>query len=333
MKSYPEGARVGMTLLELMLVLFLLSILFGISLGFFATLDLGRRQVRGIVKNVLRSAQNTAIAARAPSRVRVDASSGVLVAEALQVVGTWHFEDRSLAGAFGLDGMAEPELFVEDGYLGSCLSFAGRIGFEASIPVQNDPAFDFRDGFAIECAVCWQEVGGGRLLSIGDACSLEIGGGGEIRGRFTAASEREGRLSAGSSVVVQSPPAAVTPARWTRVRLQYDRRELWLEIDGIEVASVEENAPVWRVAGPLVLSDARRPFPGSIDELVVSAIVAGEEARLPDSVRLVDAPALIHFAPGGGLDRDRHPEPVRLVLAFEDGERDVIAIGSYGTVE
>jgi len=323
----------GLTLLELMLVLFVLALLFGISLGFLSTLDLGRRSARGLVKNVLRSAANTAIASGASAEVRVDPQSGTLVAQALRVVGTWHFEGRALEGAFGIDGTVDPGLFTEDGYLGSALSFAGRFGASATIPVQHDPSFDLRDGFALECAVFWEEAGGGRLLSIGEACSLEIGGAGEVRGRFTAATEREGHPAPGASVVVQSSAGRVPAGRWARLRLLYDRRELRLEVDGVLAARVEETAPVWRIDSPLVLSDERRPFPGRVDELCVSAVVSGEAARLPETVRIVESPPVIHFVPGGGLDRDLHPGSARIVLAYQDGERDTIEIGSYGTVD
>jgi len=334
-----EGA--GVTLLELVLVLLVISVVVGGALGMFAALDLDRRQTSGLVKNVLRSAQNTAIASEAPARVRIDAQAGRLWAEALAVVGTWHFEDRRMAGAFELDGAADPELFVEDGYIGDALSFGGRLGTVAQVPVQHDPAFDFEDGFSVACAIRWEDAGGGRLLSIGSTCALELGGAGQLRGRFTAAAAGaapgagagRGRVRAGPRVTVQSEPGVVAPERWTRVRLAYDRRELVLEVDGAVVASVPETAPVMGVDGPLVLSDERRPFPGSVDALVVSAVVAQEPAALGDTVRLVEAPDVVYFAAGGGLDRRLHREPVRIVIAHEDGTRETIGVGFYGTVE
>jgi hypothetical protein len=327
-----RSSRAGLTLLELLLVLFLLALLAGMSLGFLSTLDLGRRAARGLVKSVVRSAANTAVASSSRAEVRIDKAQGELHAQVLRVVGTWHFE-RSLAGAFGIDGTADAGLFTDDGYLGGALSFAGRYGATATIPVERDSSFDLRDGFALECAVSWEEAGGGRILSIGDTCSLELGGAGEVRGRFTASGLRDGEPAAGASVVVVSPGGALSSGRWSRLRLAYDRRELALEVDGVRVASVEETAQVWRVDGPLVLSDPRRPFPGRIDELLVRAVTAGETARLPDGVTIAEAPAAVHFAAGGALDLERHPGPVRIVLAYADGERDTIEVGSYGTVE
>jgi hypothetical protein len=321
------------TLLELILVMFILAIAVGGGLGMFATLDLGRRQASGLVKNVLRSAQNTAIASQAPARVRIDAAAGRLTPELLRVVGTWHFEDRRLEGGNGVTGAADPELFVPDGYIGSALSFTDRLGSYASIPVHEDPAFDFTNGFSIACAIRHEGVGGGRLLAIARHVRLELGQGGALRGSFTAASEKEGRSTTGGQAIVQTAPGVVTPERWTRVRLTYDRSELRLEVDGVPVASVPETAPVWEIDGPAILSDERRPFPGSIDNLVISAVVSDEAVQLTDTVRIVSAPEAIHFAPGGGLDRRWHPRPTEIVLGFEDGTRETLGVGFYGAVE
>ena len=96
----------------------------------------------------------------------------------------------------------------------------------------------------------------------------------------------------------------------------------------------KKEAPVWHVDGPLVLSDPRLTFPGCVDGLVVSALAAGEAAKLPESVHFAaGTPAEIHFGPDGGLDRAFHPGPIQLVLEYDDGARETIAVGIYGTVE
>jgi type II secretory pathway pseudopilin PulG len=321
------------TLLELILVMFLLSIVLGTGLGMFAALDLGKHQAAGLVKNVLRSAQNTAIASQAPASVRIDTTTGALTAKALHVIGTWHFENRSLAGAFGLDGRVDPQLFVPDGYIGGALSFTDRLGTAATIPVDTDAAYDFFDGFAVECVIRKEGLGGGRLLSIGGAIAIEVGRAGDVRGLFTPMVGKAGEQRRGpTSVVVQSPPGVISAERWSRLRLHYDRHELVLEIDGLPVARTPETAPVWHVEGPLILSDLRRPFPGSLDNLVISTLVADEEILLPERVT-IEGPDAVYFSPGGGLDRARHREPVNLVLVYEDGSREVIGVGFYGTVE
>lgn len=339
LRTAPRASRAGLTLLELLLVMAILGLVLGGGLGLFAALDLGKRQAVGLVKNVVRSAQNTAIATQAPARVRIDTKDGEaggwLRAEALRVIGTWHFEGRDVKG-FGMEGAAPGELFSEDGFVGEALRFVGAFGEAAVIPVNLDPAFDLTDGFALECALRWEDAGGGKAVAIGSSVALELGRTGALRGRFRAAVEGAGAGQArrGAPVVVETPPGALSPERWSVVRLAYDREELTLTVDGVPLARTVETAPVWQVEGPLQLSDGTRPFPGSIDALVVSAVVADEPVVLPETVRFgKGTPALVHFAAGGGLDRRRHPEPVRIGLVFDDGTEALVAVGMYGTVE
>ena len=76
-----------MTLLELMLVMLLMALILGGGLSVFSSLDLGKRQAAGLVRNVLRSAQNTAIATAGPARVRLDKLAGRLWAESSALLG------------------------------------------------------------------------------------------------------------------------------------------------------------------------------------------------------------------------------------------------------
>lgn len=330
-----RARNLGVTLLELLLVMVLLAVLFGAGLGLFAALDSGQRTAAGALTNALRRARNTATFREAPARVLVDREARSLTVQGFQVVGTWRFEGRRLEGA-GLTGILDPSLFHGDGFLGDAVSFAGRPGAIGTVPVHLDPAFDLTDGFAVECVLRHEDTGGGRVLSLGEAVVLELGQGGVLRGRFRAARgdravDREGALSGRASVTSQ--PGVVPPWTWTRVRLGYDRRELWLDVDGVRVASLEESAPVAPVRAPLVLSDERHGFPGSIDDLVVSAVVTEEPVRLEGEVTLLEAPAAVHFAPGGELDRRHHRDPARFLLAFGSGARRALTVGLFGTVD
>ncbi|MCP4069059.1 MAG: hypothetical protein GY741_12330, partial [Phycisphaeraceae bacterium] len=154
-------------------MLAILAIMLGGGLGVFAALDVGKRQAVGLVKSVVRSAQNEAIATQSPARVRIDPDAGTLYAETLRVVGTWHFEERQLDGAFGLDGGVRDCSFITDGYLGDALCFGGTGSF-AEVQVKHDPAWDFRYGFAIDLVLRWDGGGGGRLLRIGNSIGIEI---------------------------------------------------------------------------------------------------------------------------------------------------------------
>ena len=313
----------------------LIALLLGIGLGAFTRLDFGERVSVSLVQNVLRAAHNGAIARGAPARVRIDAANGTLHAEGQAVIGTWHFEELPIEGAFELDGVHAGGRLV-DGFVGSALSFAGESArSHATIPVEVDPAWDLRLGFAIQCALS-TGGGGGSLLDLGDGVvGLATTENGSIQGWATAELvDPQGAVVRGPRAVVTSPPGVLRPDRWTQVELRYDRARLALLVDRVVVAEIAEDAPLWKLEGPLVISPGTSPWPGAIDNLVVSAVVGDEASRLPRSVVFAPGtPREIVFAAGGGLDRQFHREPVELRLELEDGRRLAIQVNLFGTVE
>lgn len=331
-----RSSRAGITLLELLLVMGLLATVFGAGLGLFAALDLEQRQAAGVVKEALRTARESALSRQAPARVRVDAAAGTLEPMRLLVIGTWAFErgdvPGQVEGAFGLDGAATGGTWVEDGWIGDALSLAGDGLVE--IPVQDEPDWDLRDGFRIELALRRDDTGGGRLLRLGGAVGLDVGAAGGVRAWFTPVLEEEGDVPrAAGRVQIESDPAVVPPGRWVRLVLAYDRRTLTLIADGVPRVELEETRPVWTIDDFLVLSDEDRPFPGTVDSLVVSAMAVDQPLRLPESVRLEGAPPEVRFGPDGALERGAHDGPVELTLVFEGGTRETITVGVYGTIE
>jgi len=335
-RARDRGTCRGTTLLELLLVLAIVGIVFGVGFGLLTSLDLGQRAAVGLVKNVLRSARNTALARSAPARVRLDVAGGELAAEALQVVGTWHFEGHVLSGAFGLDGLLQGADLVPEGFIGGAVSFerAAR-GSTATIPIRHDPSFDFEHGFALELALIYPDAPEGRVIDLGGVAGVDLADGGALEAWFTQRIARDGYDDvSGGSILVRSAPGVLRPGRWYRVVASYDRRLFRLTVDGVPVAELEVDAPVWDVERPLRISDERRFFRGRVDNLVVSAVAAERAVRLPGEVRFAsDAPPEIVFAPGGNLDREVHPEPVTVALEYADGRRREVRVGLYGTVE
>ncbi len=324
----------GVTLLELLLVMAVLGIVLGAGVGMFATLDLGQRQARGLVKNILRSAQNSATARQAPARVRIDVESGAITAEAMQVIGTWHFERNRWRGAFNLEGTPNGAADLDpDGFIGSAAAFDGVKGSYVEVPVENEPSFDFSAGFSIECAAR-REPAGGQVVVVGDVAAIEIDNGGTVRGWFVPRIEDKGQPKQGERVLVASEPGLAPTGTWVRIKLEYDRHTLALYVDGVPAASVDEDVAVWPIEKPMYVSGRRYPFHGAIDNVVIGAVVAEETVELPESVKFSgDTPREINFAAGGGLDRDRHPEPLLVTLEYDDGSTRVLFVGTYGTVD
>ena len=344
--------RAGVTLIELLIVMGLLATVFGVGLGAFAALDVEQRQAAGVVKETLRAARGAALSFRTPARVRIDSGSGSLEASRLEVIGTWAFERgpvaSQVAGAFGLDGLAEGGAWTSDGWIGDALSLAGDGRVE--VPIRGHSEWDFRDGFSIRIAVRRDDTGGGHLLRIGRTLGLDVGARGELRAWIVPAldgsvargggtdAEATGSVHpnggrAGGRVVLETEAGVVPPGQWVRLRFSYDRRAMELAADSIPRARRELEQPVWVLDGPLVLSDEERPFPGAVDALVISAMVVDEPRHLPDSVHFGAVPKEVRFGPDGSLERPFHTGPVELQLEFDEGGTEVITVGIYGTIE
>jgi prepilin-type N-terminal cleavage/methylation domain-containing protein len=326
----------GFTLLELLIVLTIMAILLGIGLGVFARLDFGDRAASSLVESTIRSAHNWAVARQAPARVTIDAANGTIRAEGQHLIGTWHFESMPIQGAFGLDGLSSGGQLVDDGFQGKALSFVGEPAHSrVEIPVQHDPSYDLRAGFAVRCALRVEAGQGGAVLKIGDSVGLETNEEAAVKGWILAEGvDDQGNVQKGGKIPIETPPLALPPARWAQVEFRYDRRRMQLLVNSTVLAEVRETAPVWKIESPLVISPGNAAFPGAIDSLVISAVGGEEEHRLPRNVAFAKgAPREILFAPGGELDRFAHREPVHLALEFDDGRQVAMQVNLYGTVE
>jgi len=323
-----------MTLLELLLTMVLLGVLLGMGVGVFSSLDFSKRSALALVQNVVRSARNSAVARAAPARVRIDVATGTLAAAALDVAGTWRFESEELDGAFDLAGRLQGADLVDGGYLGRALQLAhGRISY-AELDVQDDPGFDLREGFSIDCAVELDDLQSGGVLDCGGAAGVVLAGSGLLRAWFAPeVTATGGTPRSGGRILIESQPGALSAGHWQRLRFEYDRRIARLLVDGVVVARTEETAPVWRIEGPLRLGDPHGSIQGRLDDLVVAVVAESEAAVLPKSVKLgPDAPAEVRFDARGHLDREVHAGPIAFQLAFDDGASQMVHVGLYGTV-
>ena len=337
-----DHARRGLTLLELLLVMAIVGMVLGLGMGAFASLETPGRQTVGLVQSVLRAGANQAVAQQATTRVGFDTSDpdgGRILPAEVAVVGTWHFEQQELKGAFGLYGDGVQHRLVDDGYIGKALSVA-EVGSRVMFPIQDDPAFDLGEGFAVELAVRDDTGGGGRVLNLGRVIGVDLTGDGAVRGWIAPdhslgqARERDD-ASRATHLFVEGPPGSILPGRWSQVRLEYDRRVLRLTVDGLPVAVLESDLPLREVAGPMEVSSLEDDgFRGAIDKLVVAALDQGEPIDLPDqAIFVAPTPEQIVFTGGGGLDPEVHDGPVEVRIRFADGEEKSVHVNPFGTVE
>lgn len=333
----PRAA--GFTLVELLLVIGILALVFGLGFGAIARLDFGEQVALAEVQNTLRSARNFAVAQRSPARASFDLENGTMRASGLQVVGTWRFESEAFEGAFGLSGVHTGGKLVERGFHGRALSFAGepprsRVEFA----LHQEAACDLREGFQLSLALRpddGERGGGGTVLAFGESIGLETSSDGSLQAWFAPeVVEDQGGTMRGGKLTLRTDVDVLRPGRWSEVTLSYDRATFVLEVDHVPCAARREDARVWKAEGPLVLSPANEPWAGAVDDLVVACVQAGEELRLPSKVAFAKTtPKDVRFAAGGGLDRERHAEPVVITLEYSDGRTQTAQVSLFGMVE
>lgn len=331
-----DRSRAGMTLIELLLVIGLLAVMAGGGMGVFAALDLEKNQATGLVKSAMRAARDTSRSQDLPTRVRIDPLRATLQRLNVRVIGTWHFEDEGLIGAFGVGGRLEGAALSDEGWIGRALAFeAGGPGAVAVLGVDRSSLYDLHEGFGIDVWIRLDEDAVTNLIDVGKVCGLQLTREGRLQGWFAPQVEDEfSNRGRGAITVALSEPNVLPYGRWVRLQLVYDRVELALLVDGVRVASALDDRPVWKVDGPMELGDRRRMFPGALDTLVITAAEAVEELELPVGVNFAsDSASEIWFEAGGRLDRRRHIEPAVIGLVRDDGSREDVRIGLYGTVD
>ncbi len=323
-----------------MLVLVLVGLVMGAGLGAFAGLDLSRAQATDIVRGALRTARGGAVARRGPARVRIGQDRRTLVPLGLTVLGTWHFETADLTGAGSSPASVAGARLTEHGYLGNALELPAGTDVHASFPVHTDPAFDFADGFSLECTIAADKTGSAHVVSVGGSFGLYVRASGAVRAWFVPVvdpADFHASPRPGDPLTVESRPGALRPGAWTRARATYDGRRFALFLDGVLAAELfepEESRKVWPVDEPLVIGGGKRSFVGRVDRLVLSAWVAGDAWELPEGTQLAaSVPDEIAFDASGFIDRRVHEGPFAITVVFDDGREEAVALGAWGTIE
>ena len=329
-RSPPGFPRRGVTLLELLVVLTLIASLLGIGVGIASRLTFGRGAAIEMVRDVLQAARAYAVAQGSPARVLALREGRAIQRTGLRPIGGWHFEGDGTEGAFSLKLDLRGARVVEEGRIGSALSF--EEGGFAEAPVGSLSAWSTRDGFGFEADVR-VDHGGGIVARRGESWKLEVRGDGSVGADVTLVSATKGEEVRGERLRVETVPGLVLEGRWARLGLFYDRLHLRLSVDGVERArSRRARERVWLDPSPLRLSDPERTFHGAVDEVRVSSVVADEPRVLPDGVEFGQDLLEIRFDAAGNLDPSFHDGPVSVGLLYDGGARRAVEVGSYGTL-
>jgi len=311
----------GVTLLELLVVLGMISVLLGLGLGVFGSLDrnLQGRVAAERVKSMVRRARNTAVRTGSEAWLLLEPEKRRVTGAGAAVVGQWHLEDAtSVRGGPLFPSGGE---FRDDGRFGRCLDFGDGGGF---VQTEGQASFDPRQGFLVEVYLLATSRRAMTVLELGGSYSLLLDDRGGLRAEI--------RQKEGPVVGVDSPDLGLPLHRWIRLGLLSDARRVSVLVDGVEVASSSLESPIAFAPGAvLAVGSGAAPIRGRVDELRLFSLGSREVFELKGDVQLLGASRLIAFDRGGKLSQARHSGPETIQLDTPGG-METLEVGLLGSV-
>ncbi len=326
----------GFTLIEMMVVMFIVSVLFGVSIASFHRLssgpamDIAERQARGALARVRLAAREQSALAEVifepgePSLIRTRMTRDA---------GSWHFDvndkDRGLGGRNNVARISGAKM-VDEGTVRACLEFGGG----DSVKCGRLAAYEPMRGFDISMDIRPSPKGdGGGLASFGDLFSFELGEDGELMAVVTIEGE-------GDSVTVKTSKDVVEKDAWCRVRLTFDGIDIRLfahQVLEAEKRIVKQQSPgPRRLASPETgdrLTFGSKTWGGLIDEVIYRTVEDEEVTMLAEGQPVFfdhKTPVRVRFDAEGRLDPRVHDAEVVVKLKDIEGATRSVRVDLTG---
>jgi prepilin-type N-terminal cleavage/methylation domain-containing protein len=335
-KTAPHES--GMTLVEILVVMAVIAVLFGVGTGVFMGItSVGSREAsQQEILNLLRKARSSALGEERSYVVFED--MGKTARGVIQMpVGKWDFEDLedgSTTGGDRKNGRVHNGILDENGRDGNALALSG-----GWVDCGNYPDYNATDGLSVELCVKPTAIRNSMtLLQKGRSWRLWLAPG--DLGMIVHASIEVGRSGASKSQVHLSGDDVPIPAdTWTEISFSYDRSLLSLRVNGTEVARIPEvpefrddedededggeETPSQRETRPIVrdklehltIGSSDYPIDGLVDTVRVTGVLSGDVVRCPVGVKIECDTDAIHFY-NGRLDHQFHAGPVTFLIRW-----------------
>jgi len=351
----------GFTLIEVLVVLSLLAVLMGLSVGFIQAAGTGNLLVQTTTQfaNLLSAARAQSFGAQtAYVKVQSDADGGVeLRVFRNRQVFHWPCEDFEKASEEGFlkrAGGVEIQGAGQPGREGRYALFGKGGQVQLGSPVW----LRFVDGFAIRCRIRPDaETGAGRsvLFKKGNAIEVALvgGAGGRLGLQAKILLEKDEKGEGGGQYDLRTGvrdaeevtewAAPFIPGRWHDVRIAYDRNTFTIHVnDRLRAVRSDRRNAMKPNDDPFVIGGG---FAGGFDSLLVSGIFEDDEDLfvVPEAVTWLGekkepklgSTEFIHFK-NRTLDPRFHRKPLRFVFQLarsgdqKRGPRRIVAVGLSG---
>lgn len=316
--------RAGLTLLELLVVMMIVSVLLGLGVGFLQRGSSDLDAAAAMLRDRLRLAARTAKLEGLPTMLTLQPGPGGgavrVQVRGLREVGSWHLEP----GERWWNAQIRPVLTGRD-------EPRGRFGHGMRpLPGAKEPllavaagrrdAFDLDEGFSFRLDLRLDRAAPAVVGRLGSAFELSLDGGGRVLGRVTLGlpGPRRGPL------VVLRGRRPLPVGEWVTLELVHDGERAMLLVDGrLEAQAPARGVPFRQADDALEVSPPGEPVPGTVDEIRLLAYEQGEWTALPDDVVLVGLQGPIRFR------RDGEPEihPTFEIVLGEQRQRHRIGPG------
>lgn len=310
----------GVTLLEILVVIVILTMALGLAVMFLGSdSDLGVRAASNHCVALVRSVAEHARAHRLPAWIVIDTTEQTVSTMTSEIVQSWDFEDAR--GAFGREAVVTGGRWVPAREGLGC-----ELTGSDTIRCAEVPAYAPDQGVVVSLWLCLSARRSKQIVcTVGASVELSVDGTGRVVARA-------------GEVQLHSKETRLPVDQWVRLRLMVGAEESVLYVNDAEV-DARRGRFAWERPAPLIIGSAQDGLAAIVDSVRVYVMLPRDRYYLPKETRVVLDPGLkvaegkwlIEFTPEGRLDPQRHPAEARFVLRSPAAEKE-IRISTLGHV-